>query len=186
MGKTAIGFRLPRSGRALFAACALCTLLCGCADERKARAPGDGADRTYKVRRGDFKVAFRLEGQLDAIRSQSLRFDGKRGHGQLKLVDLLPDRSNVASNDVIFRLSDEWFIEQEKDLTRKLQIAEEDFKLALQDMEMIRADNLTELKSAVDALRDARQKFRMYEDGMTCASSSATSIRRRSTRCRRR
>jgi hypothetical protein len=151
-------------GRAGFAACALAALLCGCQGERRKPDNGSGADRTYTVRRGDFKVAFRLEGQLDAIRSQTLRFDGKRGHGQLKLIDLLPDRANVASNDVIFRLSDEWFVEQDKDLTRKLQIAEEDFKLALQDMEMIRADNLTELKSAVDALRDARQLFRMYED----------------------
>jgi len=121
-------------------------------------------DRVYTVKRGDFKVAFRLEGQLDAIRSQQLRFDGKRGHGQLKLVDLVPDRTSVVSNDVIFRLSDEWFIEQDKDLTRKLQLAEEDYKLALQDLEMIRADNLTELKSAADTLRDAHEQHLKYED----------------------
>ena len=109
-------------------------------------------------------MAFRLEGLLDAISSQQLRYDGKRGHGQLKLMDVVADRTSVASNDVIFKLSDEWFVEQDKDLTRKLQLAEEDFKLALQDLDMIRADNLTELKSAVDALRDARELFRRYKD----------------------
>lgn len=144
-------------------ACALLFLGGGCGEPRKPRA-AEGADRIYTVKRGDFKVAFRLEGQLDAIRSQQLRYDGKRGHGQLKLVDLVSDRTSVVSNDVIFRLSDEWFTEQDKDLTRKLQLAEEDYKLALQDLEMIRADNLTELKSAADALRDARAKFQQYEE----------------------
>lgn len=138
-------------------------LLSGCT-ERTKKPSGESMDRFYTVRRGGFNVAFRLEGQLDAIRSQQLRFDGKRGHGQLKLVDLVSDRSMVASNDVIFKLSDEWFVEQEKDLTRKLQLAEEDYKLALQDLEMIRADNLTELKSAVDALRDAQEQYEKYKD----------------------
>jgi len=121
-------------------------------------------DRFYTVKRGDFKVAFRLEGQLDAIQSQVLRFDGKRGLGQLKLVDLVPDRTSVASNDVIFRLSDEWFVAQDKEFTRKLQTAEEDYTLALEDMEMLRADNLTELKGAADALRTAREQQRKYVD----------------------
>ncbi|MDX9794296.1 MAG: HlyD family efflux transporter periplasmic adaptor subunit [Kiritimatiellia bacterium] len=138
-------------------------LLSGCAERAKTPA-GESLDRFYTVRRGGFNVAFRLEGQLDAISSQQLRFDGKRGHGQLKLVELVPDRTTVVSNDVIFKLSDEWFVEQEKDLTRKLQLAEEDYKLALQDLEMIRADNLTELKSAVDALRDAQEQYEKYKD----------------------
>lgn len=140
----------------------LVAVLCGCRETRKASV-SDGLDRVYTVRRGDFKVAFRLEGQLDAIRSQQLRYDGKRGHGQLKLVDIILDRTSVASNDVIFRLSDEWFVEQDKDLTRKLQLAEEDFKLALQDMEMLRADGLTELKSAADSLRNAQEQYQKYE-----------------------
>ena len=143
--------------------CVSVAVLCGCAEKKKPLA-GESMDRVYTVKRGEFKVAFRLEGQLDAISSQQLRFDGKRGHGQLKLVDLVPDRTTVASNDVIFRLSDEWFVEQDKDLTRKLQLAEEDYKLALQDLEMIRADNLTELKAAADALRDAHQQHRQYDD----------------------
>lgn len=142
----------------------LALFLCGCERHKKGGSDADSIDRFYTVKRGEFKVAFRLEGQLDAIRSQVLRFDGKRGHGQLKLVDLVPDRTSVVSNDVIFRLSDEWFVEQDKDLTRKLQNAEEDFTLALQDLEMIRADNLTELKSAADALRTAREQFRKYVD----------------------
>jgi hypothetical protein len=143
--------------------CVSVAFLFGC--QREQRPSGaEGMDRVYAVKRGDFKVAFRLEGQLDAIRSQQLRFDGKRGHGQLKLQDLVPDRTSVASNDVIFRLSDEWFVEQDKDLTRKLQLAEEDYKLAMQDLEMIRADNLTELKSAADALRDAHEQHLKYED----------------------
>jgi multidrug resistance efflux pump len=142
---------------------AMSLLLAGCPERQKTAADG-GADRFYTVKRGAFNVAFRLEGQLDAISNQQLRFDGKRGHGQLKLVDLVPDRTSVSSNDVIFRLSDEWFVEQEKDLTRKLQLAEEDYKLALQDLEMIRADNLTELKTAADALRNAQEQYEKYKD----------------------
>ena len=138
-------------------------ILAGCADRRKSSA-NENMDRFYTVKRGGFSVAFRLEGQLDAISNQQLRFDGKRGHGQLKLVDMVADRTNVSSNDVIFKISDEWFVEQEKDLTRKLQLAEEDFKLALQDLEMIRADNLTELKTAADALRNAQEQYDKYKD----------------------
>ena len=145
------------------AAGVLLILLGGCRQKKRV-VLGEGVDRVYTVKRGDFKVAFRLEGLLDAISSQQLRYDGKRGHGQLKLMDVTADRTSVVSNDVIFKLSDEWFVEQDKDLTRKLQIAEEDFKLALQDLEMIRADNLTELKSAADALRNAYELYRKYED----------------------
>ena len=152
----------PHVARAL-AVCLLAALLGGCQRRGPASEAG-AADRFYTVRRGDFKVAFRLEGQLDAIQSQVLRFDGKRGLGQLKLVDLVPDRTSVASNDVIFRLSDEWFVEQDKELTRKLQTSEEDYALALEDMEMLRADNLTELKGAADALRTAREQQRKYVD----------------------
>jgi len=147
----------------LAALCASFGAVCGCAE--KGRSPaGEGLDRVYTAKRGDFKVAFRLEGQLDAISSQQLRFDGKRGHGELKLVDLVADRTSVVSNEVVFRLSDEWFVEQDKDLARKLQLAEEDYKLALQDLEMIRADNLTELKGAADTLRDAREQCSKYTD----------------------
>ncbi len=143
--------------------CVSVVLVCGC--QREKRPSGsEGMDRVYTVKRGDFKVAFRLEGQLDAIRSQQLRFDGSRGHGQLKLVEVVPDRTSVVSNDVIFRLSDEWFIEQDKELTRKLQLAEEDYTLALQDLEMIRADNLTELKTAADTLRDAHEQYLKYKE----------------------
>ena len=138
-------------------------ILAGCAD-RKQSSANENMDRFYTVKRGGFNVAFRLEGQLDAISNQQLRFDGKRGHGQLKLVDMVADRTSVSSNDVIFKISDEWFVEQEKDLTRKLQLAEEDFKLALQDLEMIRADNLTELKTAADALRNAQEQYDKYKD----------------------
>lgn len=137
---------------------------CGCRKQDGQGRAVASSDRYYSVVRGEFKVAFKLEGQLDAISSQVLRFDGRRGHGQLKLVEVAQDRSNVSSNDVIFKLSDEWFVEQEKDLTRKLQLAEEDYKLALQDLEMIRADNLTELKSSADALREAHESYRKYED----------------------
>lgn len=153
---------LPRVALA-FALVGAFALLSGCKDQRRPSADAM-VDRFFTVKRGEFKVAFRLEGQLDAIRSQMLRYDGKRGHGQLKLVEMVPDRSNVVSNDVVFKLSDEWFIEQEKDLTRKLQLAEEDYKLALQDLEMIRADNLTELKGAADALRDAHEQYLKYEN----------------------
>ncbi len=165
MEPVAISPRGSRPWSAVLVFWAAAAFLCGCQGEgdRSGGAARD-ADRYYTVVKGDFKVAFRLEGQLDAIRSQMLRFDGKRGHGQLKLVELVPDRSNVSSNDVIFKLSDEWFVEQEKDLTRKLQLAEEDYKLALQDMEMIRADNLTELKTSADALREAREQYMKYED----------------------
>jgi len=152
----------PHVVRALAVCLQVALLMSGC--QRRGQAAETGLDRFYTVKRGDFKVAFRLEGQLDAIQSQVLRFDGKRGLGQLKLVDLVPDRTSVASNDVIFRLSDEWFVAQDKEFTRKLQTAEEDYTLALEDMEMLRADNLTELKGAADALRTAREQQRKYVD----------------------
>jgi len=158
------GYAISRIGLRVVALGAMGALLCGCPRGRPSPTASDAPDRFYTVKRGEFKVAFRLEGQLDAIRNQVLRFDGKRGHGQLKLVDVASDRSNVSSNDVVFRLSDEWFVDQEKDLIRKLQNAEEDYTLAVQDLEMIRADNLTELKSAADALRTAREQCRKYID----------------------
>lgn len=145
--------------------CLVALLLVGSACQREPNADGrKSLDRYYTVKRGSFNIAFRLDGQLDAISNELLRFDGKRGHGQLKIVELAPDRTNVSSNDVIFKLSDEWFVQQERDLSRKLQLAEEDYKLALQDLEMIRADNLTELKTNADALRTAQEQLDKYKD----------------------
>lgn len=138
-------------------------LFCGCGQETK-RATSQGRDRHFRVKRGSFNIAFRLEGQLDAISNQALRYEGRRGHGQLKIVEMVTDRTTVASNDVVFQLSDEWFVQQEKDITRRLQLAEEDYKLAWQDLEMIQADNLTDLKSSADGLRNAQEQLDKYKD----------------------
>ena len=78
------------------------------------------SNRSYTVKKGDFPVVFRVDGQLDAIKNHPLAFYGKHGSRELKLIFVTPEHSLVKSNDVIFRISDEFFKRQVTELLRKI------------------------------------------------------------------
>jgi len=137
-------------------------LLVGCA--KKEESQRQVSDRLFIVKRGDFPVVFRVDGQLDAIRNHQLAFRGKRGSRELKLTYVLPEHSIVSSNDLVFQISDEFFKRQETDLLRQIQTAEQRFEMAQQDIEMIRADNINDLKTSLDTLRTAIDALRRYEN----------------------
>ena len=139
-------------------------MLTGCREDARKGTPSDSSDRVFTVRRGDFPVIFRIDGQLDAIRNHRLQFRSKRGARELKLTFLLPEHSVVSSNDVVFQISDEYFIRQESDLLRRIQAAEQNLQMALRDQKIIEADNLNDLKTALDNLRTASDSYIRYRD----------------------
>jgi len=137
-------------------------LLSGC--EKRVEGQRVQSDRTFIVKKGDFPVVFRVDGQLDAIRNHQLAFRGKRGGRDLKLTYVLPEHSIVSSNDLVFQISDEFFKRQETDLLRQIQAAEQRYEIAQQDSNMIQADNINDLKSSLDTLKTAMDALRRYEN----------------------
>jgi len=141
--------------------CVICGFLTGCA--KKEEAQKQASDRLFVVKKGDFPVVFRVDGQLDAIRNHQLAFRGRRGSRELKLTYVLPEHSIVSSNDLVFQISDEFFKRQETDLLRQIQTAEQRYEMAQQDANMIQADNINDLKASLDTLKTAIDALRRYE-----------------------
>ena len=137
-------------------------LVPGC--KKSEEGPRQGSDRLFVVKKGDFPVVFRVDGQLDAIRNYQLAFRGKRGSRELKLTYVLPEHSIVSSNDLVFQISDEFFKRQETDLQRQIQTAEQRYEMAQQDIAMIQADNVNDLKSSLDTLRTGIDALGRYEN----------------------
>ena len=142
--------------------CLALAFLSGC--EKREEGQRVQTDRLFVVKKGDFPVVFRVDGQLDAIRNHQLVFRGKRGSRELKLTYVLPEHSIVASNDLVFQISDEFFKRQETDLLRQIQTAEQRYEIAQQDTSMIQADNINDLKSSLDTLKTGIDALRRYEN----------------------
>ena len=141
------------------------SLLClatGC-DKVAANNKTKDTNRSITVKKGDFPVVFRVDGQLDAIKNHPLAFYGKHGSRELKLIFVTPEHSLVKSNDVIFRISDEFFKRQVTELLRKIQTAELNVAMAQSDIEMIQADNINDLKTALDTLKTTVDAFNKYD-----------------------
>jgi len=140
-------------------------LLCmsaGCDKIAKATKE-EASNRSITVKKGDFPVVFRVDGQLDAIKNHPLAFYGKRGSRELKLTFVMPEHSLVKSNDVVFRISEEFFKRQETELLRRIQTAELNVAMAQSDIEMIQADNINDLKTALDTLKTSVDSFNKYD-----------------------
>ena len=121
------------------------------------------SDRVFIVKKGGFPVVFRVDGQLDAIRNHQFVFRGRRGGRELKLTYLLPEHSVVSSNEVVFKISDEFFKNRETELLRQIQTAEQRYDIAQQDSAMVQADNLNDLKTSLDTLKSGLDALRRYE-----------------------
>ncbi len=146
---------------------AACLLMCFClatgCDKLAKATKEQASNRSFTVKKGDFPVVFRVDGQLDAIKNHSLAFYGKRGSRELKLTFVTPEHSLVKSNDVVFRISDEFFKRQETELLRRIQTAELNVAMAQSDIEMIQADNINDLKTALDTLKTSVDSFNKYD-----------------------
>ncbi len=134
----------------------------GC-DKAAADKQQQVSNRSYTVKRGDFSVVFRSDGQLGAIKNHSLAFEGMRGGNDLKLTFVTPAYTLVKSNDVIFRISDEYFKKQETEMLQKIQTAQLNMAMAKKDIEMIEADNINDLKAALDTLKTSIDTFNKYD-----------------------
>ena len=142
----------------------LCCLFFLCSCSKTEETQKQGTDRLFVVKKGDFPVVFRVDGQLDAIRNHQLAFRGKRGGRELKLTYVLPEHSIVSSNDLVFQISDEFFKRQETDLLRQIQTVEQRYEMAQQEISMIQADNINDLKTSLDTLKTAIDALRRYEN----------------------
>jgi len=137
-------------------------LATGC-DKGASATKAQTSNRSFTVKKGDFPVVFRVDGQLDAIKNHPLAFNGKHGSRELKLTFVTPEHSLVKSNDVIFRISDEFFKRQVTELLRKIQTADLSVAMAQSDIEMIQADNINDLKTALDTLKTTVDVFNKYD-----------------------
>jgi HlyD family secretion protein len=137
-------------------------LLTGC-DKGAADKQQQLSNRSYTVKRGDFSVVFRSDGQLGAIKNHNLAFEGMRGGNDLKLTFVTPALTIVKSNDVIFRISEEYFKKVETEYLQRLQTAQLSIAMAEKDIEMIQADNINDMKTALDTLKTSVDAFNKYD-----------------------
>jgi HlyD family secretion protein len=137
-------------------------LLTGC-DKGASDKQQQVSNRSYTVKRGDFSVVFRSDGQLGAIKNHNLAFEGMRGGNDLKLTFVTPALTIVKSNDVIFRISEEYFKKVETEYLQRLQTAKLNIAMAEKDIEMIQADNINDMKTALDTLKTSVDAFNKYD-----------------------
>lgn len=134
--------------------------LCGCDRDS---ATSTTQDRTYTATRGDFRVSIKLAGQLEAVKVHELRFNIDRGGNNLVFTYVLPDRTPVQEGDVVFKISDEWFLTKQRELSTELQEQEQALAGHLQDLKELRDVSIADFKGAVTTLRNARDALQKYD-----------------------
>jgi len=120
-------------------------------------------DRFYSVERGEFNIAISLEGTLGAIKSHNIKctFRGRFG---LEVTEVVEDRTPVKEGDVLFRFSDQKYLEELEKKEEALEEEHKNLRLAEEDLQIIEATNLNMVKSAVDKLRSVRDQLTKYEE----------------------
>lgn len=122
----------------------------------------DVLDKTFPVARGDFNITVLVDGTLDAIKRHELQCEVRWNDKTISRV--VDDRSLVKKGDVIMELDPE---PRQKDLERhslELEEARKELAVAEEDLKMVRASNLSDIKTAADRLRTAREALRKYLD----------------------
>ncbi len=140
----------------------LALTLCGCGQGDSAEAQRTVNDRTYMVKRGNFAIPIRLQGELSSIKEHEFRFNVSKGGRNLTFTYVLPDRSVVKKGDVVFRVSDEWFINEQKRLEQELQDSMRDRDQAEQDLMSLRSEITSQVKKVATTLRNAQEALTKY------------------------
>lgn len=134
----------------------------GCKQENDNDFLSEVNDRTYAVTRGNFDIQIKLNGDLASIKEHKLRFDVGKGGRDLTFTFVLPDRSKVKKGDVIFKVSDEWFLNEEDRLSTALLDAEQRRDQAFQDMTSLESEITSQIKQMVTTLKNAQEALNKY------------------------
>ncbi|MBN2712189.1 MAG: HlyD family efflux transporter periplasmic adaptor subunit [Planctomycetes bacterium] len=121
---------------------------------------GDTVDKIYTVTRGEFNITVLMDGTLDAIKRHDLRCD-VRWNDKI-ISQIAKDGTYVKKGDVIIEIDPE---PREKDRERHAMELDENQKelaVALEDISMIRASNLSSISAAADRYRTAQEAYQKY------------------------
>ncbi len=121
-------------------------------------------DKYYTVSRGSFNVNLVIEGNLDAIKHHVIKSELQGRSYGLEITKLVEDRSQVREGDLIVAFRADKYVEQEDRLVIALDDEYKNLSLAQEDLVMIKAGNLSSIKSSVDQLRDSREALEKYEE----------------------
>ena len=159
--------RAGRGMRLVFMVLLLVLLAGGAAYRYLPRRAADPAsqskDRYFELVRGNFNIAVILDGNLDAIKRHDLSYEGTGRHG-LEIIEVAEDRADVKQDDVIVRFSDEKYEEELDRLKLSLEDERKNLRLALEDRQMTRVDNINAIKFATDLLRASKDALTKYEE----------------------
>ena len=121
-------------------------------------------DRYATVARGNFNIALELDGNLDAIEHHLIRPERQSGRFGLEIVELVEDRRQVKAGDLLFRFSDEKHAIEQDRLQLALADEQTSLQLALEDLAMTKAGNLSSIRAAYDQLHAAEEALARYEE----------------------
>lgn len=132
--------------------------------KQQATVTADTRDRYATVQRGDFNIALELDGNLDAIEHHLISPENQSGRFGLEIIELIEDRSHVKIGDLLFRFSDEKHVIERDRLQLALEDEQTSLQLALEDLGMTKAGNLSNIRTAYDQLRAAEEALARYEE----------------------
>jgi multidrug efflux pump subunit AcrA (membrane-fusion protein) len=115
------------------------------------------------VKRGTFPISILLSGTLDAIKRHSLSCD-IRGGDELKYEKVVEDRTRVRKGEVVAVFSRESFDDTLDTLVLQLEDERKNLILAEQDLAVRKQTDVASIRSAMDALKTAREAKSRYEE----------------------
>ena len=126
-------------------------------------ATSQSKDRYFKLVAGDFNIAVILDGNLDAIKRHDLSYTGSGRQG-LEIIEVVEDRSDVKKGDIVVRFSDEKYKDELDRQKLSLEDERKNLRLAEEDHQMTRVDNINAIKFASDLLRASKDALTKYEE----------------------
>ncbi|MFC1498733.1 hypothetical protein ACFLS1_09745 [Verrucomicrobiota bacterium] len=118
-------------------------------------------DKYFKVIKGGFNVVLGMDGNLDAIKRHNMRYES-RGRWGLEIVEVIEDRTKVKKDEVIVRFSSDKYEKALEEASLKLEDEYKNLALAEEDLEMIKSDNLNNIKFTTDLMRASRDELKKY------------------------
>lgn len=120
-------------------------------------------DKTYEVKKGNFDISLRLNGNLAANKNHFVRTNFS-GRYPLVIESFAKDKSLVQKDEVICQFEDAKYIESLENKILELNDSKETKTLALEDLEAQKLDNNANIKNVSIALRQSLDALLRYKD----------------------
>ncbi len=119
-------------------------------------------DRYYTVTSGGFNVTILLDGTLDAIKHYDVRVDVRRYERIIKWA--VEDKTHVKKDDPIVILDSDKFDTEADRLRLEIENLNKELELAIEDIRITEAENLSSVKEAADKLKESRKGYERYRN----------------------